>query len=139
MGKEFDLRKLTNEFYERRNRNDVRGMIDCFAPDGCFRMMGTDRLGAVTQMHQGTDALLAVGAALTENWDLSGLRNVATFVEGDTTLTHRSGSVRYVPTGGEYHTELIDKMTFRDGLIVEYLQFVDTLFIAEITGVASLQ
>jgi ketosteroid isomerase-like protein len=53
---------------------------------------------------------------------------------GDTVYVHRAGTVVYQPDGSTLETEFMDKLTFRDGKIIEYLQFVDTFAIAKLLG-----
>jgi len=134
MANSADLRALTEEFFAIRDTKDpVQDILDRFAPDGCFQILGPARLGAFTQKCEGHDAVRVAATALVGDWDLSGLANVI-YTDGDTTLTHRKGKVRFNPTNHEFETEFIDKMTFRDGKIVEYVQFLDTMGIAEAVG-----
>lgn len=134
-----DLHRLTEEFYALRNADDpVQDMLDRFAPDGCFQILGPDRLGPFTQRWEGLDALRAAATQLVGTWDLSGMFNVGKYADGDTIVTHRKGKVRFIPTGHEFETEFMDKIIFRDGKIVDHVQFVDTLAIAEAAGLVRL-
>jgi ketosteroid isomerase-like protein len=134
-----DLHALTEEFYAARNTGDAaQAILDRFAPDGSFQILGPDRLGPFTQRFEGLDALRLAATELVRTWDLSGMVNVSIYTHGDTTLTHRKGKVRYLPTNREFETEFMDKMTFRNGKIVEYVQFIDTLGIAEAAGMINL-
>lgn len=138
MANSADVRALTEEFFAIRNTDDpVEHIVKRFQPDGCFQILGPARLGAFTQKFEGHDAVRVAATALVGDWDLSGLANVI-YTDGDTTLTHRKGKVRFNPTNHEFETEFIDKMTFRDGKIVEYVQFLDTLGIAEAVGMVRL-
>jgi ketosteroid isomerase-like protein len=44
------------------------------------------------------------------------------------------GTIRHVPTGIPIVTEILDKITVREGKIVEFVEFLDTDAIANVVG-----
>ncbi|TWF49802.1 nuclear transport factor 2 family protein [Neorhizobium alkalisoli] len=118
-------------FYDTRANLDLDAHLSFAAQDCVFRMVGTPKLGALTQTWSGLGEIHGIARELFEAWDMSQLEIVSIDRCGETAYVHRKGSVIYRPDGSALDTELIDKLTFRDGAVVEYLQFVDTFAIAD--------
>ena len=123
-------------YYAMRNTKDSARVLAAFHPDCCHRIVGTDHLAPFTQVNRGGDALRTAVDGLVSAWDASGLRNVNVYVDErqSTALVQRKGIVRHYETDIEFDTEMIDKLVFRDGQIVEYDQFVDTYQVAQEMG-----
>lgn len=126
------------EFYQARSRGDIDGHLSFAHPRCTFRVVGTDKLGPLTQPVATPEDVRAAAVALFGAWDLSGVETVSVDTIGDTAYVHRAGTVRFIPTGESYHTEILEKLTFEDDLIIEYLQFADTLHLALTAGMARL-
>jgi ketosteroid isomerase-like protein len=47
---------------------------------------------------------------------------------------HLSGRIRHVPTGKVLDTEILDKLTIKDGKIVDFAEFLDTHLVAQTVG-----
>lgn len=120
-----NLEKL-QEFYDARAKFDKEKHLS-FVHDACvYRMVGSDKLHPMT-MECATPAARRKAADDTfAFWDMSQLDNVSIHECGDTIYVHRRGKVGFIPNGASMQTEFIDKLTFKDGKIVEYLQFLDT-------------
>jgi ketosteroid isomerase-like protein len=129
------LEAAAANFYEKRGRADLEEALKLYHPDCSFRLVGTDQLGAFTQPVQTLEALRGTAKHLFETWDLSGLHSVSVNVDGDTVFVHRAGPVRHTPSDTSFDTEMMDVFTFKDGLILDYKQFVDTYKVAEVTGI----
>jgi ketosteroid isomerase-like protein len=126
------------ELYDHRNRGDMNAMLACLHPECRFRIAGTERLGAFTKVADNHDAIRESVSALVADWDLSSLENVSLNVDGNTIFVHRAGSVRHIPTSVSFNTEFMEKITFKDGKISEYIQFIDTYHVAGIVGLISI-
>ena len=129
-----ELANAVAAFYETRNSARPEDVLRLLDPTCSFRIVGTDKLGPFTQMVNTPETVERAAKVLFENWDLSGLRVVSLHVDGDTVFAHRAGTVRYIPGGTSFDTEILDKITFKDGLIVEFLQFADTFHVAQVAG-----
>jgi ketosteroid isomerase-like protein len=129
-----ELERTVRTFYRARNDNDIEQIMALVDPNACFRIAGNYRLGPLTHMTEGTSEISARFGDLMTNWDVSGLDIESMHVDGDTVLVHRSGSIRFIPTDTFIDTEMLDKLTFSDGRIIEFVEFVDTLMAAEMIG-----
>ena len=131
------LLKAVEDFYESRARAHIEDHLNHIHPECYYRIVGTDRLGPFTQAAATPESIRAAAQATFDAWDMSGLRIVTFNTDGDTAFIHRSGRVRFIPDDSKsLDTELMDKITFKDGKVVEYLQFVDTYAVAKVIGLA---
>jgi ketosteroid isomerase-like protein len=128
------LANAVADFYEARENLDLERSMNFFADKCHFQIVGTDKLAPFTQITHTRADLDAMARGLFENWDLKGLKTVNAYFDGDVALVHRAGNVLHRPSGTSFHTEMMDKLTFSDGKIVEYLQFLDTYQIAKVAG-----
>ncbi|UVC06761.1 nuclear transport factor 2 family protein [Rhizobium sp. TH2] len=130
-----EIEGLVFRLQAARDTQSVDQTLACIDQSCTFRVVGTDELSALTAVNDTPEKLRGAATALIEVWDLSGLRNVSIHIDGDTALVHRAGTVTFKPTGVTMPSELMEKITFKDGLIVEYLQFADTYQIAGTMGI----
>jgi ketosteroid isomerase-like protein len=122
---------VLNKFYDTRARLDLDGHLSFTHPDCVFRMVGSPKLGALTQQWVGLEQIRGIAQELFDAWDLSQLEIVSIHECGDTIYVHRRGDAIYRQDGSVLNSELLDKLTFRDGAVIEYLQFIDTFAIAD--------
>ena len=129
-----ELERTVRAFYRARNDNDIDAIMNCVDPRASFRITGSYRLGPLTHMVEGETEIRARFSDLMAAWDLSDMEVESVHVDGDTVLVHRSGPIRFIPKDVFIDTEMLDKLTFEDGRIIEYTEFVDTLMAAEMVG-----
>ena len=134
MSNRADLEKAMVKFLEFRNRPDLEAMLGMFHPQASFCISGTPKLGAFTQRVTMSDTLPEAISHLIDVWDLNGVEVVSMHIDDDTLFIHRAGTVKHIPTNVSFQTEFMDKVTFRNGLIIDYTQFVDTYGIAKVAG-----
>jgi ketosteroid isomerase-like protein len=130
------IREFVENFLDVRNRANASEILSFMDPAFRFRICGTDQLGLFTRPATKPEDVTAAVTALVADWDLSGLKNESIHVDGDTAFVHRKGTVRHIPSGKVIDTELMDKITVKDGRLVEYIQFIDTFLVAKTAGLA---
>jgi ketosteroid isomerase-like protein len=128
------LQDTLRDFYDARGNRDLDKAMSFVHPDCCFRIVGTESLAPFTQTVRTIPRINDAAVALFEMWDLQGMRTVNAYFDGDVALVHRAGSVTHRPTGQSFESEFMDKFTFKDGKVIEYLQFIDTYQIAKVAG-----
>jgi len=128
-----DMKKLVAEMYAVRDRGDIEGTLALLGGDCTFRMVGNARLAPLSSETSGPLAFRQTITQLITDWDLSSIRTVGIYVDEDdhVVFAHRQGEVRHIPSGVSFHTELVDKIHFKDGKPVKIVEFVDTLQVAE--------
>lgn len=123
--------EAVEKFYDARARLAQEEHLSYLHPTCVFRIVGTGKLGDFTKLWESKSSIEVAAIELFSKWDLSELRPVTTHECDDTVYVHRRGNVVYRPDGSRLPMEMIDKMTFKDGAIIEYLQFVDTYAVAD--------
>jgi ketosteroid isomerase-like protein len=127
------MEKTVREIYAVRNKNDVDAIMRLLGPSCCFQVKGTDRLEAFTQRYDTPEAVRGMIGELVRNWDLSGLETTI-YQCGDTVFAHRAGKLTFIATETTVETEILDKITFKDGKVVEFVEFADTYMLAQVAG-----
>ena len=120
-----NLEKL-EEFYDARARFDKQKHLSFAHPACVYRIVGSEKLFPMTRECSTRSDIEQAADATFAAWDMRALGTVSIHESGDTIYVHRRGKVGYLPNGASMQTEFIDKVTFKDGLIIEYLQFLDT-------------
>jgi hypothetical protein len=89
-----------------------------FLGDSCvFRIAGSRHLAPLTDPVVGSAALRATMRHFIDTWEMKALEIVDIHVEGDVALVHRSGQMCHGTT--DFDTEVMDKMTFDNGKVIE--------------------
>lgn len=129
-----ELERTVRAFYRARNDHDIDAIMSMVDPEASFRIAGNYRLGPLTHSVDGASEIRARFSDLMASWDLSDMDFDSIYIDGDTAIVHRAGPVRFIPQDSFFDTEMMDKLTFRDGRVIEFTEFVDTLQAAEIIG-----
>lgn len=132
------LEQTVHSLYEARKAGDLEGMLAYVHPSFSFRMVGNGRLGPMTQKLCDRESVRSAFRSLFDEWDLSQMETAQLNVDGNTVYVHRVGSVRFVPTGAQFDTEILDRLTFLDGQLADLTEFVDTLLVAETVGLVPM-
>jgi ketosteroid isomerase-like protein len=135
MAERNETERLVRESYAARKRNSVPETLKHFHPDIRFRIMGSEALGPMTKGVSGLDALRSMFEGLFPAWDWSNFEIRSIHVDGDKAFVHLSGPIRHVPTGKVIDTEVLDRLTIKDGLIVDFVEYVDTHLLAQTVGI----
>jgi ketosteroid isomerase-like protein len=120
----------TQEFYDSRAKMDQATHLSFVHPECVYRIVGSAMLHPFTREWKTLSEIEMAATALFEAWDMSQLETVSIHESDDTIYAHRRGNVVFRPDNSSLPTEFIDKLTFKDGAIIEYLQFVDTFAVA---------
>jgi ketosteroid isomerase-like protein len=135
MAERNEIERIVKESYAARKRNSVAETLKYFHPDVSFRVMGSENLGPMTKGVSGLDALRSMFEGLFPAWDWSNFEIRSIHVDGDRAFVHLSGQIRHVPTGKIIDTEILDRLTIKDGLIVDFAEFLDTHLLARTVGI----
>ena len=134
MSDRYQLENLARALFRARDANDAAATMAYFHPDCIFQIKGGPSLSPFTHKVFGKQALSNVMAALAATWDFSGVETARTLIDGDTVVVRRRGGVVHVPSNTRIDTEWVDIFTVKDGLVVEFDEFVDTQLVAEVVG-----
>jgi ketosteroid isomerase-like protein len=137
MGNRESIVELIRRAYAARDRGDLQDLMMAFHPEAAFTLVGDNRvleLAGSVHGHQGVreamDGFIAT-FQFVERQVLSEL------VEGDRAVVHSRLVVRHGPTGATQTTAILDLFNFRDGKIIELMEFADTALIKDMLSDAS--
>jgi ketosteroid isomerase-like protein len=129
-----EIEQFINSTYEERRKGNIEKLLSYFHPDCRFRIAGSERMGPLSAHIDGRENFRPMLKALIDNWDFAEFQTEKLYVDGETVFAHRLGTIRHVPTGIPIVTEILDKITVREGKIVEFVEFLDTDAIANVVG-----
>ncbi|MCK1362661.1 nuclear transport factor 2 family protein [Bradyrhizobium sp. 199] len=112
--------------YAARDGGDTEGLVTAFHPEGAFTLMGNKGALGLTGTMQGHPTLREAFGQFIAGFGFEGREILAELVDGDRIAVHSRVDVRYRPTGHASSTEILDLFRFRDGKIVELIEFADT-------------
>jgi len=131
-----DLKEIVRQIFEARAEGDLDQLMS-FIGDNCvFRIAGSRDLTPLTDPVVGHAALRATMRQFIDTWEMKALEFVDICVEGNVALVHRKGQMRHGTT--HFNTEVMDKMTFDNGKLVECVEFIDTLQTASLLNIATI-
>lgn len=132
-GLPFVREKLTR-LYAARARGDMAQFAAGFATDGVFHVLGDPGLLPEAGPRRGRAAIRAVLESLFRDYEnIDGLL-VDMIVDLNSALVRRHVTLRSVATGAIAEFEVAEHIRFRDGEIIELVQFMDTASMAVLSG-----
>ena len=137
MSSKDEIASMIRDCYAARQRNDADGALAFFHPDIRFRIAGSTSLKPLTDTVAGLGALRPAMVRLVIDWDWSQFPIADLIVDGPTAVVHSAGRMKHVPSGIAVHTETLDKLTLRDGKIIEFVEFADTHAIAQMLSLSA--
>ncbi|MGL4284942.1 MAG: nuclear transport factor 2 family protein [Phreatobacter sp.] len=132
-GLPFVREKLT-QLYAARARGDMALFAAAFATDGVFHLLGDPGLVPEAGPRRGRAAIRAVLESLLRNYEsIDGLL-VDMIIDLNSAVVRRHLTLRSVATGAIGEFEVAEHIRFKDGEIVELIQFMDTASMAVLSG-----
>jgi ketosteroid isomerase-like protein len=134
MASRSEIEQFVNNTYEERTKGNIDKLLSHFHPDCRFRIVGSEQMSPLFAQVTGRESFRGMLKALIDDWDFADFRTERLYVDGDTVFAHRAGTIRYVPTGTRFVTEILDKITVRENQIVDFVEFLDTQTVANVSG-----
>lgn len=100
--------------------------MSLFHPDLVFRIIADPDLGVLSQTIRGHDEFRPVIEAMCETWGWTSMLALDIIVDEDRSVVHLIDELRHAPTDNRFDFEILDKLTFKDGKILDFIEFVDT-------------
>lgn len=136
MASKEELIQTVQDLYNARRAKDIDGLMAFVDPACSYRVVGGERLAAANDRVDDPVILRQNQETLMDTWDFCNLQISSIHVDGDTVFVHHAGQVSFVPNGACFAAEFMDKITFRNGRVVDVVQFIDTLQAAKVMGIA---
>ena len=132
MGNREVIRDVVRRAYEARGRGDLEGLMTAFHPDAVFTLVGDKRALEVTGSVHGHHAVRDALRGFIATFDFVERQILSETVEGNRAAVHSRLVVRYGPTKETWTADVLDLLTFKDGKIIELVEFTDTAQIRDV-------
>ena len=118
-----DNQRSMQDIYAARLRGDLEGLCRQFSATANFRLAGSGQSIPLAVSRSGAGEIRSLLRLLIKSFQLTDLTILAMLVDGSRAATHWSAKVHSRITGATAETELMDLVEFKDGLVVDYLEF----------------
>lgn len=118
------IEAVLHAIFERRAAGDVEGMLKNAANDIVYRMNGWHG-GTGQIVRHGKPALIELFREITVTLENLGSDVHEIVVDGPLAVLRRTSHIRHRGTNQTISVEMCNFFTFRDGLIVEAIEFAD--------------
>ena len=126
MSSRSEVETVVNKAFVARHLNDAKAVSPLFAEACSFRILASERLGPLFREIRGRASVVDMVAALSQAWDMTGMKITNAWIDGDTAIVRRAGTIRYVPRNTTFETVILDIVKVKDGKIIAVEEFVDT-------------
>jgi len=137
MGNREVILDVMRQAYEARGKGDLEGLMTAFHPDAVFTLVGDSRALEVAGSVHGHGSVREALRGFIATFDFLERQILSEVVEGDRAAVHSRLVVRYGPTEEIRTADVLDLLTFKDGKIIELVEFADTAQIRDMISGAS--
>jgi ketosteroid isomerase-like protein len=126
------INTLIERAYEARRTEDIEAILTLFHPDSKFELAGSKEITAAAGAAQGHQQLRTRFAELVANFQVVQRDIIGVLIDGDRAAVHSRVKLRFVPKDKMVMTDLLDLWKFKDGKIVELVEFADTALVNDL-------
>jgi ketosteroid isomerase-like protein len=129
MGHREDMLDVIKRAYAARGDGDAKGLVAAFHPEGSFNLIGDNSALHLTGSVRGQEPLLAAFGQFIQHFAFEQREILTEVVEGDHAAVRSRLVIRYHPSGKVFSTEVLDLFRFKDGKIIELIEYADTALV----------
>jgi ketosteroid isomerase-like protein len=129
-----DLIRKCSELISLRLEGNLTEVVKYFAPDARLRIAGSSTVSPLSSVCVGHQQILEKIRTMNVLIEYCEIEPQAYVVDEDHFVVRWTGRWRNRGTGPAENLEGVAHVRFRDGLIVDYTNFVDTAIIADMLG-----
>jgi ketosteroid isomerase-like protein len=122
--------------YAARQKGDIETLMAAFDPDAVFELAGSKQLVPAAEAARGHQNIRETMTGLIAVFDFIDRDIISMVIDGERAAVHSRVKIRFVPRDRTFTTDLLDSFHFRDGKIVELLEFADTALIRDLMSPA---
>jgi ketosteroid isomerase-like protein len=126
------IERRVHALLEMRAAGDLRGMLDHAAEDIVYNVQGNWSAFPYTRPVRGKKLVAEALAMIAMQFENLGSVVHDLVIDGDRIALRRSAKLRHRGTGKVRDVEVADFLRFRDGLVVEFTEVVDSLALAQL-------
>lgn len=131
-----EIENIVRESYAARRIGDIEATAAYFAEDATFRISACEALGDLGTPLRGKSDLRGLWGTVFPTYDWSEFPIRSIMIDDGTAppraVVHCAGTMVYTPTGQRFEAETLDMLTFENGKITDFLEFVDTHMLFQI-------
>ncbi|MEO1043095.1 MAG: nuclear transport factor 2 family protein [Pseudomonadota bacterium] len=128
---------FVNRFYAARIANDVAAVTDLFSDTAHVELAGAADDPTLNKAEQTASGIRAFVDVLVSTWVWHGIDMQSLVIDGESAATRYRLEVTHVPSGTRVSTDIADHFQLRDGLIVSFVEFVDTGLVERLSAEAA--
>jgi ketosteroid isomerase-like protein len=118
--------------YAARQKGDIETLMAAFASDAVFELAGSKGLLAVAGLTRGHQDIRTAMTGFIAAFDFTHRDIISIITDGERAAVHSRLTVKFVPGNRTFTSELVDLFRFKDGKIIELLEFPDTALIKDV-------
>jgi ketosteroid isomerase-like protein len=130
------IEAVIDRCYAARQKGDIETLMSAFDPDAVFELAGSKELVAAAEAARGHQNIRTTMTGLIAVFDFIDRDIISIVIDGERAAVHSRVKIRFVPRDRTFTTDLLDSFHFRDGKIVELLEFADTALIRDLMSPA---
>jgi ketosteroid isomerase-like protein len=130
------IEAVIDRCYAARQKGDIETLMAAFDADAVFELAGSKELVPAAAAARGHQAIRETMTALIAVFDFIDRDIISMVVDGERAAVHSRVKIKFVPRDRTFTTDLLDSFHFRDGKIVELLEFADTALIRDLMSPA---
>jgi ketosteroid isomerase-like protein len=120
--------------FERRAEGDRLGVLEYVAENFIYNVQGGWTLYPFSRPVHGKKAFANIVAAIDVMYENLGSTIHELVIDGEKVALHRTSHMRNRGTGAVYAVDICDFLTFRDGLVIEFSEYPDSVAMAKLNG-----
>jgi ketosteroid isomerase-like protein len=128
------IEALIDRCYAARQKGDIEALMAAFDPDAVFELAGSKELVPAAEAARGHQNIRAAMTGLIAVFDFMDRDIISMVIDGERAAVHSRAKIKFVPQDRTFTTDLLDSFHFKDGKIVELLEFADTALIRDLTS-----
>lgn len=126
------LLAIIERSYAARRRGDAGEATADFHDDGSFRFAASGTASKLAGTVRGKQQIRDLVSQLTEAFTFLDQEFISIVIEGERASVHSNTTLRHNPTGVQVTTEILDHFLFKDGKIIEFVEFADTALVSQL-------
>jgi len=130
------IEAVIDRCYAARQKGDIETLMAPFDADAVFELAGSKELVPAAKAARGHQDIRATMTGLIAVFDFIDREIISIVIDGGRAAVHSRVKIRYVPRDMTFTTDPLDSFHFKDGKIVELLEFADTALIKDLMSPA---
>ena len=126
------IEAVIDRCYAARQEGDIETLMAAFDPDAVFELAGSKEMVAAVGAAKGHQAVRTTMTGLIEVFDFIDRDIIGIVIDGERAAVHSRVKIKYVPLDKTFTTDLLDLFHFKDGKIVELVEFADTALLKDL-------